>query len=530
MSIEAQAQKVAKILEGIVGPENVTTEPADLISYTSGYPGPLVRVPKDFQTAHILVRPTATSQVPEIIKIANKEKFNVVPFSALGFLGIGNLMFCTSPIMAVDLKQLKGIEVFPEDGYAIIEPGVTMAEMYRYLKANHPDWVLPAVPTALPSATVIGNYIWSGDGNGPGYYSRFGQRTGNNEDFVLGMEVALPTGGVVRLGNLSWRFPNAFPHGIAFQPMGLFMGSWGSTGIVTKLSIMLCPKPYAMVSRLYGLETIEQCIDAAYKLARHGVFPYMSYSHWLLAAWMRADKTPYPFEITGGKSALPHDFLAKWREELGFPGRGPEGWYIIATHTCRDEFEVEAMEKTIAKAEREWNLKQIDTERFIVPRVEFEMKELMASGSPGVSRSRYMSSRGGGVMWSIGYPLHKDIPALVRKGYPIAEKYGFNPAVHGYVYAPGRYCHIRFIMPFNQSDPDEIQRILATTAEIGATWYHQIGTPGHAFTILYPGHISECDPGYACLIDQLRDLLDPNRIMQPMAYAGYGKYGARPSS
>ncbi|MGP3703588.1 MAG: FAD-binding oxidoreductase, partial [Candidatus Bathyarchaeota archaeon] len=84
------------------------------------------------------------------------------------------------------------------------------------------------------SATVAGNIVIHGQG-------RLAQQYGFNSDMVCGLEVVLPSGDVCRIGSCSLS-PYWFSKGPPLPDLsGLFLGWFGTTGIITKIGIRLYP-------------------------------------------------------------------------------------------------------------------------------------------------------------------------------------------------------------------------------------------------------------------------------------------------
>jgi FAD/FMN-containing dehydrogenases len=126
------------------------------------------------------------------------------------------------------------IEVNEASRYALIEAGVTQAALRAYLEKHHPH-LQHSTPESPPTATIVGNILIQGHGH-------LTPRYGVNSQMVNGMEVVLPTGEVCKLGSSSIS-PSWFSRDPLPDLMGLFLGWLGTTGIVTKLSLQLFPKP-----------------------------------------------------------------------------------------------------------------------------------------------------------------------------------------------------------------------------------------------------------------------------------------------
>jgi 4-cresol dehydrogenase (hydroxylating) len=143
--------------------------------------------------------------------------------------------------VVVDLKRMnKIVEIDDARGYAIVEPGVSYFDLYRYIEDHGLNvWI----DTPDPGwGSVIGNALDHGVGYTYGAY---------RDHFYShsGMEVVLPTGEIIRTGMgalpgaKSW---GEYHYGFGPYVDGLF--SQGNAGIVTKMGIHLMPAPEAYLS------------------------------------------------------------------------------------------------------------------------------------------------------------------------------------------------------------------------------------------------------------------------------------------
>lgn len=181
------------------------------------------------------VAPANVEQVQEIVRIANKFKQPIWPISTGKNMGYGTAAPATPGQIVLDLKRMNRIlEVDPELGTALVEPGVTYQMLKDYLDDNNiPLWI--DVPTVGPVAGPVGNTLDRGVG-----YTPYGEHF----MFQCGMEVVLPDSKVMRTGmgsikgSTAWQ---AFKWGYGPYVDGLFTQS--NFGVVTKMGMWLMPKP-----------------------------------------------------------------------------------------------------------------------------------------------------------------------------------------------------------------------------------------------------------------------------------------------
>lgn len=217
---------VARLTE-IVGPRSVSTNPIDKINYqhTLAYgaykalPDVIVRVESDDQGRHPLSR---------ILSFANEHR---IPVVAKGGVGMG----ISSPLKGGVLLDMLGmdkvLEVNPTLQYVIAEGGASVYSIHYALRQH--GLMLPNYGSYGPSV-IIGAMVTKG---GVGYGMT---RYGLIADLVIGLEVILPNGELVRLGALANQDTDLGP----FQKwvhlpdlLGLFTQSAGALGIISKVCL-----------------------------------------------------------------------------------------------------------------------------------------------------------------------------------------------------------------------------------------------------------------------------------------------------
>ena len=215
----------------IVGARWVIVEPTEgLNSYRDQY-SPR---PASFFLASAAVAPDSVEQIQQILKVANDYGIPLWTVGAGRNLAYGGAAPRENGYVVLDLKRMNRIlEVNEQYGYALLEPGVTYFELYRYLQdRGHKLWIDCAAPGW---GSVVGNALEHGVG-----YTPYG------EHFTMscGMEVVLANGEVVRTGmgalpgNNTWQL---FKYGFGPFVDGLFTQS--NFGVVTKMGVWLMPEP-----------------------------------------------------------------------------------------------------------------------------------------------------------------------------------------------------------------------------------------------------------------------------------------------
>ncbi len=194
------------------------------------------------------LRPNQREQVAALLSIASRHRVPVYPSSCGKSWGLGSR---TPPRDAVliDLGDLTRISNFNErQGSIEVEPGVTFAQLYDFLRAANSRFFLN-VTGSTPHASVLANALERGDGAGP-YGERFAH--------VCNLEVSLATGEVLRTGFGNFQGENisgvasAYRWGVGPSLDGLF--SQSNMGVVTRLCLWLRPLPRSLHVLHFGIK------------------------------------------------------------------------------------------------------------------------------------------------------------------------------------------------------------------------------------------------------------------------------------
>ncbi|MFO7836789.1 MAG: FAD-binding oxidoreductase [Candidatus Thorarchaeota archaeon] len=228
----------------VVGKDYISTREDVLLSYSAsastGY---------DSVKPGAVVRPSSTEEVSEIVKIANEESIKVTP--RCGGSSLQGEVIPSEGGLVIELMRLDSFKLHEELRSATVGAGITFGKLDKLLKP-HGLW-LPVYPESSLVATVAGNVAVNGAGPGSTVY-------GCIAEMVLGLEIVLPNGRIIQTG--SEGNPNAPGPFLryAFGPdlTGLFIGSLGSLGIITKVSVKLFKRMEKFHYETYGFEEADQ--------------------------------------------------------------------------------------------------------------------------------------------------------------------------------------------------------------------------------------------------------------------------------
>ncbi len=206
----------------------------------------------------VVVRPSATDQVSAVLALCNESR---VPVTAFG--GRSGVCGASVPLfggVALDLGGISGIgEVDEVSLVADLRAGTFGPEVESGLREGH-GLTLGHWPQSMDLSTVGGWLACRGAG-------QYSNRYGKIEDMVLGLEVVLADGRVVRTGGHG---PRSATGPDLTQ---LFVGSEGTLGVITEGRFRVHPVPAGEERRAFGFASFADGLDACRRILRRGATP-----------------------------------------------------------------------------------------------------------------------------------------------------------------------------------------------------------------------------------------------------------------
>jgi glycolate oxidase len=236
----------------------------------------------------VVVFAESTADVSAVMRFAAEHEIPVTTRGA----GVGYVGGCV-PVMGgialsvMRMNQILGIH--PEDGVAIVQPGVITRDLQRAARAV--GWDYPPDPASLKECSIGGNIATNAGGPRCLKY-------GVTRSYVLGLEVVLADGRVLRTGG------RLHKNKTGFDLIGLFTGSEGMLGVITEATLRMIPRPpcRAMLA---------------------AVFPDFPMAAAAVQAVFQAGHLPSALEITDGFT------LAAARKRLGEDAFPPGDAHLI---------------------------------------------------------------------------------------------------------------------------------------------------------------------------------------------------------
>ncbi len=226
-------QEIVEEIKGIVGKDGYSTDIADL--YVYGFDASI-----HHETPDIVVRPKTAEQVSAIVTLANRTLTPIVPRGA-GTAMCGHTVPLRGGIV-LDLTAMNRItEMRVEDLYCVVEPGVIYDRLNGEL-GKRGFW-FPTTPGSAEACTIGGMVATNASGMRAIKY-------GATRDYVLGLEVVLPTGEVIHTGTRTLK------NSSGYQLDRLMVGSEGTLGVITSVTLRFAVKPKASAMTIAAFNSL----------------------------------------------------------------------------------------------------------------------------------------------------------------------------------------------------------------------------------------------------------------------------------
>lgn len=186
-----------------------------------------------------------TEDVSAVLKYCNEHNIAVTPRGAGTGLCGGCVAIHGGVVLSTE-KMKKVLEVDTKNMTATVEPGVLLMEFPKSLEGT--GLFYPPDP-GEKTATMGGNAMTNAGG-------MRAVRYGVTRDYVLGMEVVLASGEVINLGGKNVKTSSGY------SLIDLMVGSEGTLGFLTKLTVKLIPEPKVNFSLLMPFDDLDACIGA----------------------------------------------------------------------------------------------------------------------------------------------------------------------------------------------------------------------------------------------------------------------------
>ena len=243
-------EKIKQALIEIVGEENYTDRLIDMVSFSYD-------ASEHSHRPACAVWPETADQVSEILKLSNREKLPVIPRGA--GTGLSGMAVPIEGGIILDLSRMNRIvKISIEDRLAIVQPGVVYVDLEKALAPF--GFFFPPDPASGKVSTLGGNVATNAGG-------LKGAKYGTTKDYVLGLQVVLPDGRIMRTGSKAMKSVSGY------DLTRLFVGSEGTLGVVTEITLKINPKPTATSTALATFDSLEDAGRAINQIMHSGIIP-----------------------------------------------------------------------------------------------------------------------------------------------------------------------------------------------------------------------------------------------------------------
>ncbi|HET7151233.1 MAG TPA: FAD-binding protein, partial [Candidatus Acidoferrum sp.] len=241
--------RLIRELEKLLGSSSVLFQPEDVLLYE--YDGSVEKGRPD-----VVVFPTSTRQVSQIVKLAAKYNIPIVGRGAGTGLS-GGALARTGGVMIVFARMNRILELDSENQRAVVQPGVVNFDLT--LAAEPYGLYFAPDPSSQKSCTIGGNVAENAGGPHTLAY-------GVTTNHVTALELVLPDGEIVRVGSTQGDAPG-------YDLTGLFVGSEGTLALITEITVKLSRKPEAVKTLLAIFDSVDDAAETVVDITARAIIP-----------------------------------------------------------------------------------------------------------------------------------------------------------------------------------------------------------------------------------------------------------------
>ena len=237
--------------KSIVGESNVFFDPESIDKYSHDETEDLRFAPE------IVLKPVSSEEISSILQYCNRQSIPVTPRGAGTGLSGGALPVFGG--VALSVERMNHILFIDERNHQVtVEPGVITQVLQEAVKEK--GLFYPPDPASKGSCFIGGNIAENSGGPKAVKY-------GVVKDYVLNLEVVLPTGEII------WTGANVLKNATGYNLTQLIVGSEGTLGVVTKIVLRLIPHPAYDLLMLVPFRSAVQACEAVNAVFLAGIIP-----------------------------------------------------------------------------------------------------------------------------------------------------------------------------------------------------------------------------------------------------------------
>jgi glycolate oxidase len=450
-------ERIKQELVKIVGEENYTERLMDMVSYSYD-------ASEHSHRPSCGVWPGTAEQVSEILKLANREQIPVIPRGA--GTGLSGMSVPAKGGIVLDLNRMnKILGISIEDRLAVVQPGVVYAALENALAPY--SFFFPPDPASGKVSTLGGNVATNAGGVK-------GAKYGTTRDYVLGLQVVLPDGRIMRTGS------KAIKSVSGYDLTRLFVGSEGTLGVVTEIILKINPKPRATSTALATFDNLEDAGHAVTEIMHSGILPSV-------------------LEILGRETIV----AINQNTDLNLPE--VDAMLLVETDGYTSG-ETEYQMKKILDIFRKNHAQEVKEAKS-----EAEVTELWKARKSAYAVLARIKTHF--VLEDVTVPIGS-VAKMLRGVNEIANKYNLQIATFGH--AGDGNLHPQIL--YDGYDPDQVKRMEAASGELFKLAISLEGTltGEHGIGLSKARYMTrEHDPAAMEMMRSLKKMFDPNNILNP---------------
>ncbi len=451
----------AKKLKAIVGADNFTTAPEELLSYSYDGSG-LEYLPS------AVAFPGSAAEIGVIMKLATDISLPVIPRGAGTGMTGGALAVRGGLVLALS-RLNRIVEIDRDNQVAVVEPGVITGQFQAEVKKL--GLFYPPDPASLNFCTIGGNVA-----NGAGGPSAV--KYGVTRDYVLGLEVVLPDGSIIHTGVRTAKGV------VGYDLTRLFVGSEGTLGLITKITLRLLALPAEKNTFLVLTPDLAQAARLVAEILQGGILP--STLEYMDKTALTTVARYFPVTLPAATGALL--LIEVDGDSQAVENQGAKLLGLLHKHRTTGEILEIRQAKGMAEIEALWAAR-----RSISP-ASFQLKPHKISEDVVVPRSR--------------------IPDLVAFTEALADELDLPILTFGH--AGDGNIHVNIML--DRDNPAELNKGLAAKKRLFAHVLDLNGTLSgeHGVGLTKAPFVArELDESSIRIMQQIKKVFDPRNIMNP---------------
>lgn len=275
-------KSLGKDLRRLIPSDRVLTDPEDLVAYANDATYHVCPI----GNPEAIVLPETTKEVSRVVRYAAESIIPVVPRG--GGTGLSGGCTPTHGGIVLDLKRMRRIvEINQGNMTARVEAGMVTATFQEVVEKQ--GLFYPPDPQSMKVSTLGGNISTRAGGPRAVKYGTTGQ-------YVLGLEVVLPDGEVIRTGS------SCSKSSVGYDVTHLYAGAEGTLGVITEAILRLVPLPPARKTVVVTSAAVEDSARIVSAVIASGIVPAMIELISRGAAAIMSGSLPEPYP--GGESHL----------------------------------------------------------------------------------------------------------------------------------------------------------------------------------------------------------------------------------